>query len=207
MQRHAGIGYELAQNLDVPVLQTAEQLVEVPTIVSYSSLQQTAKQTVDIPVPHGRGDRGGGGGFLSSRPEQHSTVLGGAVHVDIPVPYGRGGRVGQGGLQGFSQGQGSTAFSEAGLVDIPVPRRGGLHGPASASSSSHSPGAVDELFTGVLRTFPKVKKVRGWVRTRGRNWVRTLIHGLWLLVATSWRSRRTSWRQGRSPGLRWRRTQ
>ena len=30
----------------------AEQLVEVPTIVSYSSLQQrTAKQTVDIPVP------------------------------------------------------------------------------------------------------------------------------------------------------------
>ena len=39
----------------------AEQLVEVPTIVSYSSLQQrTAKQTVDIPVPHGRGDRGGG---------------------------------------------------------------------------------------------------------------------------------------------------
>ena len=40
----------------------AEQLVEVPTIVSYSSPQQrTAKQTVDIPVPHGRGDRGGGG--------------------------------------------------------------------------------------------------------------------------------------------------
>ena len=37
----------------------AEQLVEVPTIVSYSSLQQrTAKQTVDIPVPLGRGDRG-----------------------------------------------------------------------------------------------------------------------------------------------------
>ena len=31
----------------------AEQLVEVPTIVSYSSPQQrTAKQTVDIPVPH-----------------------------------------------------------------------------------------------------------------------------------------------------------
>ena len=39
----------------------AEQLVEVPTIVSYSSPQQrTAKQTIDIPVPHGRGDRGGG---------------------------------------------------------------------------------------------------------------------------------------------------
>ena len=29
-------------------------------------------------------------------------------------------------------------------------------------------------FQGVFRTFPHMKKVRGWVRTRGRNWVRTL---------------------------------
>ena len=35
--------------------QTAEQLVEVPTIISYSSLQRTAEQNVDIPV--GRGGR------------------------------------------------------------------------------------------------------------------------------------------------------
>ena len=39
--------------------QKAEQLVEVPTIVSFSSLQQqTAEQIIDIPVP----GRGGGGG-------------------------------------------------------------------------------------------------------------------------------------------------
>ena len=40
----------------------AEQLVEVPTIVSSSSLQQrAAEQIIDIPAPHSRGDRGGGG--------------------------------------------------------------------------------------------------------------------------------------------------
>ena len=38
--------------------QKAEQLVEVPTIVSFSSLQRTVEQITDIPVP-GRGDGGG----------------------------------------------------------------------------------------------------------------------------------------------------
>ena len=42
--------------LDDPVPQLVEQLVEVPTIVSYSSLQRTMEHTVDIPVP-GRGGR------------------------------------------------------------------------------------------------------------------------------------------------------
>ena len=38
--------------------QTADQLVEVPTIISYSSLlQRTMEQTVAIPVPLGRGGR------------------------------------------------------------------------------------------------------------------------------------------------------
>ena len=95
------------QILDVPVPQLgdqvvdllrrpgrAEQLVEVPTIASFSSLQQrTSKQTIDIPVHHGRGNRGGGegeGGLQGLRPGQKSTALGGAVHVDIPVPHGRG---------------------------------------------------------------------------------------------------------------------
>ena len=45
--------------LDVPmraalrVTQLVEQLVEVPTIVSFSSLQRIMEQTVDIPVPQG----------------------------------------------------------------------------------------------------------------------------------------------------------
>ena len=51
--------------LDVPmraalrVTQLVEQLVEVPTTVSYSSLQRTVEQDVDIPDP-------GGGGSVSS---------------------------------------------------------------------------------------------------------------------------------------------
>ena len=37
------------------VPQTVEDLVEVPTVLTLSSLQQTAEQIVDIPVPRGRG--------------------------------------------------------------------------------------------------------------------------------------------------------
>ena len=89
------------------------------------------------------------------------------------------------------------------IIDIPVPQSrgggGGLLGlrpnPNSAASSSRS-YAVDEAFTGFFRTFPQIKKMRGWVRTRGRNWVRTLLLGLQRLVATAWRSRRTSRRLG-----------
>ena len=39
----------------VRVPQLAQQLVEVPTIISYSSLQRTVEQHVDIPVPGGGG--------------------------------------------------------------------------------------------------------------------------------------------------------
>ena len=56
--------------------QTAEQLVEVPTIVSYSSLHGLVEQNVDIPVPHGR-DRVGGG-LLGLLLGQSSTAFGGA---------------------------------------------------------------------------------------------------------------------------------
>ena len=76
--------------------QTAEQLVEVPTIISYSSLRWILEQNVDIPVLHGRD---GGGGLLGLHPGQSSTAFGGADHRsvtaeqigDIPAP--RGGRV------------------------------------------------------------------------------------------------------------------
>ena len=59
--------------VDVPMrtvvrdTQLAEQLVEMPTIVSFSSLHGPVEQNVDVPVPHGRGGRGGrGGGRRSS---------------------------------------------------------------------------------------------------------------------------------------------
>ena len=146
MVQHCGIGFELMQSLDVPVLQMVEQpvdvdsffrisipavaeqvievrklalpvravqraalsepqlveqLVEVPTVLSYSLLQQrTAEQIIDFPVP----GRGGGA---------------------------------RGGLQGLPQGQGSTAsaveqtFSQAPHRSMPracEPRLGGLPG-------------------------------------------------------------------------------
>ena len=136
--------------------QTAEQLMEVPTDVSYPTLQQlTAEQIVDIPVPGraGGGERGGLQGFSQG---QGSTAFYGADHADFPFPHGR---VGRGGLQGFLPGQGSAA------------------------SSSHV-GSTDEAGQGVFRTFPRLKKVRGWVRTRGRNWVRTLLRPRRLLMWT-----------------------
>ena len=52
--------------------QTAEQLVEVPTIISYSSLQRTVEQSVNIPVPGREGQHVGLQGFL---PRQRSTAL------------------------------------------------------------------------------------------------------------------------------------
>ena len=54
----------------VPEPQMAEQLVEVPTIISYSSLQRTVEHHVDIPVPGGGGPSSGLQGFL---PGQRST--------------------------------------------------------------------------------------------------------------------------------------
>ena len=62
---------------DVPVrtpvrdTQLVEQLVEVPTIVSFSSLQRTVEKHVDIPVPRRGGRNAGLQGFL---PGQSSTA-------------------------------------------------------------------------------------------------------------------------------------
>ena len=57
--------------------QTAEQLVEVPTVVSFSSLQWTAEQSIDIP---GKGRRlGGGRGLQVLHPGHSSTASVGAA--------------------------------------------------------------------------------------------------------------------------------
>ena len=73
--------------LSVP--QTAEQLVEVPTIISFSSLQRIVEQAVG---------GGGGGGLHGLHPGQSSSAFGEADHriptataeqiVDFPVPCG-----------------------------------------------------------------------------------------------------------------------
>ena len=95
--------------------QLAEQLEEVPTIVSYSLLQLIMEQNADIPVP-GRGGRNDG--LQGFSPEQGSTTL----HV--------------------SQERISERIMEQ-IVDFPV-FRGGLQDfrpvQVSAASSSVSPG-------------------------------------------------------------------
>ena len=85
------------------VPQTAEQLVEVPTIVSLSFFVRLWGRTwtfqflMVVAVGLGRE------GLQSFSLRQNSTAFRGAEHVDIPVP--------RGGLDGSRLGQGSTASS------------------------------------------------------------------------------------------------
>ena len=112
--------------------QLAEQLVEVPTIVSFSSLQRIMEQTVDIPVPQGGGRIAGSQGFLpgqsSTAQERISARLLEQMFDCIPG----------GGPHGFRPEQSSSSSS---------------HRPAGIS------GDTDEPVDGVFRHFfPGVKK-------------------------------------------------
>ena len=158
---------------DVPVRavlrepQLVEQLVEVPTTLSYAALllwhaihgtrPQTVEQNVDIPAVGGIGTGGGPSGFL---PGQSSCVTAEQI-VDTPVRPG-----GAGDLQGSPRGQGSTAFLEQ-IAEFPVPVGGHqdfqpVQG--SAASSSDLPGQAGQ---GVFRTFPQNKKSAKIPRTQG----------------------------------------
>ena len=119
--------------------QTEEQLVEVPTIISYSSLLRTVEQTIDIPVPQVRG--GGGGGLQGFRPGQGSPAADVEQIVDNPVPQRRRRR--SGGLQSSLPGLGSTAYLEQ-IVGFPA--------------SSRFPGGTDEGIQGSFRTFSRPEK-------------------------------------------------
>ena len=79
-----------------------EQLVEVPTIVSWSLLQQIKEQNVDIPVVD-RGS-GAGGGLSCFLPGQYSMTA--EQIVDNPVPRRRF----RGDLQGLPRGQFNSVF-------------------------------------------------------------------------------------------------
>ena len=136
---------------------TAEQLVAVPTIISYSMLR-TIEQTIDIRVPQVRG--GGGGGLQGFRPRQGSPAVDVEQIIEIPVPQRRRRR--SGGLQSSLPGQGSTAS----LEQIPgFPARGGPQGflpGQGSSSSSRFPGGADEGIQGGFRTFSRPEKSAGW---------------------------------------------
>ena len=114
--------------------QLAEQLVEEPTIVSYSWLQLRLKQNVDIPVP-GRGRRSSGlQGFL---PGQGSTAL-------------------------LSSGERISERIVEEIVDTPGGRLQDFRLGLSSSSSSHVPAgipeALDEPGEGGFRTLSQNKK-------------------------------------------------
>ena len=120
--------------------QTVEQLVDVPTIISCSSLQRAVEQNVDIPAVGGSGTGGGLSGFL---PGQSYSMTAEQI-VDNPVPRPGG----AGDLQGFPRGQGSTALSEQ-IPEFPDPGGGRedfqpVHG--SAVSSSDSLGQAGQGF-------------------------------------------------------------
>ena len=84
----------------------ADPLVEVPTIVSYSSLHGLVAQNFDIPVPRGRVP--GPQGFL---PGQSYSLTAEQIFPRLG---------GGGGLQGLHRGQNSTAFSEQ-IDEFPDP--------------------------------------------------------------------------------------
>ena len=128
--------------------QLVEQLVEVPTVVSWSMLQQIMEQNVDIPVV----DRGSGaGGSLSGfLPGQYSMTA--EQIVDTPVPRRRF----LGYFQGLHRGQSSAAFFE----QIADPGGGPqdflpVQGPAVSSLI-----LLNTLVYMVFALFPHPKKVR-----------------------------------------------
>ena len=120
--------------------------MEVPTIVSYSSLQQrSAEQIVDIPVARSRGRR-----RQSSLPGQASTAS-----ATWWVRQWRSSR--------FTPRQSSAAVDAEQIVDIPVPG-GGLYVPLPDPGASDSSAVLpDELDQWVFST-SRVKKVRARVR-------------------------------------------
>ena len=128
-----------------------EQLEDVPIVLSPPRI---AEQIVGIPAPQ----RGGNWSLQGPLPGQSSTLS--------PLPK----RISERIVEQIAVSSTSERISERTVEQIVAPvSSGGLHG--SLSSSSHSPAGVEERaeedFTGgVLALFPKLKKVRSWVRTR-----------------------------------------
>ena len=148
----------------LPVPQTAEQLVEVPTNPGYALAVVASKVFLrreilgilsGLGVPQGRGGGGARGGLQGSRAGQNSTAY---LEQISEIPQDR--REGGGGVQGSLPVQNSEAVVEQ-IVDIPA-RRGlpdFLPGQgSSASSSSRLHDDADEDFTGFFALFPVRKK-------------------------------------------------
>ena len=117
--------FDVPMRTAVHVPQLAEQLVEVPTIISYSSLQRTVEQHVDIPVPGGGGSISGLQGFFS---EQSSTALPSKKRISERIVEQIVDPVSSGGLHGSLSGHGSSSsHSPAGVEErADEPGKGGF---------------------------------------------------------------------------------
>ena len=168
--------------------QLVEQLVEVPTIISFPMIallhalleyrQRTLEQNVDIPAVGGSGTGGGLSGFLPG--QNHSVTAEQIVANPVPRPDVAGD------LQGFPRGQSATALSEH-IAEFPDPgggRRDFQPVQGSAASSSDSPGQAGES---VFSHFsPEENKCEDPARAHGRRelgWVYSVAqHGVRLLL-------------------------
>ena len=142
---------ELPARTSVREPQLAEQLVEVPTIISFSSLQRIVEQNVDVPVP-----RGGVRGLQGFPPEQASTTSSFSLERISERNVEQIAGFPGGSLQDFLPGQSSSSSS---------------HDPARAYDALDAPGY------GVFRTFPQRKKSAGSVRAPARQLMDS--GGLW----------------------------
>ena len=141
--------------------QTAEQLVEVPTIISYSSLlQQTLEQNVDIPVR----SRGGRNVDLQGFLPRHSSTAPAVAQIVDNLASG-------GGLQGFRPGQSSSASfsSPAGVHDCADEPVKGFFG----------------LFPGSKVRSPQRVRVQGCPPVAAHGLGRLVIRVLWLMTTNA----------------------
>ena len=172
--------------------QTEEQLLEVPTVVSFSSLQRSVEQNIDIPVPQVREVAEVFKVFVQDRALQQRTW---SRSLKIQFLSVGGGEV--------------VVFKVLSLdwVQLRIWSRSSIFLLVEVlkvfSQDRVLPHRVDFLaapmkeFKGFFALFPGGKKVRGWVRTRGQNLVRTLLHGLRRLMPSPWRAPTTWWRSRR----------
>ena len=100
---------DIASRTSVLEPQIAEQLVGVPTIISYSSLQRSVEQDVDIPVP---GDGGPSSGLQGFRSGQSSTASPSKKRISERIVEQIVDPVPRGGLPGSSSSHSPTGVDE-----------------------------------------------------------------------------------------------
>ena len=136
----------------IPEPQSAEQLVEVATLLSPTRIAlRIAEQIVDTPVPRGRGQ----GCVLVFSSEQSTTATPSAEE-----------RISERIVEQFSPSSAKRTSERIEEQIVGIPSSGGCLGHGSSSSA----GAADEDFIGgFFALFPRGKKVRVPPRVRVRS--------------------------------------